>query len=96
MQEIKNYNLGPTSDVIMFRSNLTEIHPALLDLKYADEHTDTTSLTCINFRPVVHGMHKRLTFPTDEPTNMDVKVLTHSDAKICLSNENLCKEQCSS
>jgi hypothetical protein len=83
----------PASPAIMIRPNLTEIHSALLDLKHADEHMDITSLTCINFWHTVHGVH---TFPTDEPTNTDDKVLTHSDAKICLSNENLCKEQQSS
>lgn len=95
-QEIKNYNFGPASYGMMVRSNLTRIHPALLYFKHADEHTDVTSLTCIPLRYTVHGTHKRLTFPSDEPTNIDVKVLTHSDAKICLSNENLCKKQWSS
>jgi hypothetical protein len=35
----------------------------------------------------------KLTFPTDEPINIDVIVLTHSVASGCFSNENLCKEQ---
>jgi hypothetical protein len=95
-QEIKNYNLGPASNGMMFRPSLTIIHPALLDFKHADEHMDMTSIMCILFRHIVHGIHKRPTFPTDEPTNIDVKVLTHSDAKICLSRENLCKKQRSS
>jgi hypothetical protein len=88
-QEIKNYNLWPASNGIMFISNLIKIHLALLNFKHAVEHTDMTSLTCILFRHIVHGPHNRLTFPTDEPTNINVKVLTHSEAKICRSNVNL-------